>query len=108
MTALNLPDPVTFSDRSCRGVDQEFFFPSNAEQKRMVRRFCGGCPRLAECADWAIPEVLAGRLAESFVAGVQMPQLYGKTPRQKRRENAAVELTEVAAAARDAHVEGAA
>ncbi|WP_331764139.1 WhiB family transcriptional regulator (plasmid) [Nocardia sp. NBC_01377] len=108
MANQNLPDPVTFSDRACRGVDQDFFFPSDAEQKRMVRRFCGGCPRLAECADWAISEVLAGRLAESFVAGVQMPQLYGKTPRQKRRENAAAELAEVAEAARGARMEGAA
>jgi len=108
MTAPKLLDPVTFSDRSCRGVDPEFFFPSNAEQKRMVRRLCGGCPRLAECADWAIPQVLAGLLTESFVAGVQMPQLNGKTTRQQRREVAAAELAEVAAAAHANLMEGAA
>ncbi|WP_216915192.1 WhiB family transcriptional regulator [Nocardia noduli] len=108
--ANQLPDPVTFLDRSCRGVDQDFFFPSTAEQKREVRAFCGGCPRLAECADWAIPQVLAGLLTESYVAGVQMPPLSArsKTPRQQLRHNVAVELAQVADAARGAQMEGAA
>nr|WP_232542234.1 WhiB family transcriptional regulator [Nocardia bovistercoris] len=107
-----MPDPTTFPDRACRGVPLDVFFPSRRKPDADARAkaICAGCPRLAACAAWAIPEVLAGRLSYSITAGVPMPPLTGGgvSPRKALREEAAAALAEVVRTARPIRLEGAA
>lgn len=107
-----LPDPTTFPDRACRGVPVTVFFPTRRrpDADEPAKAICARCPRLAECAAWAIPEVLAGRLSYSVTAGVRMPSLTGGgvTPRKPMREEAAAALAEVVRAAQTDRLEGAA
>ncbi|WP_040713286.1 WhiB family transcriptional regulator [Nocardia takedensis] len=104
-----LPDPATFTDRACNGVDQDVFFPPNrAGAADQAMGLCRGCPRLAECAEWAVGEVLAGRLTGAVTASVKVPASHSRRD-QKRRLVVAEELRAVALTVRGARIaEGAA
>lgn len=110
MTSVNLPDPVIYSDRACRGVDQDVFFP-RGHQLNAVRRaqeICARCPRLAECAEWAAPRVRSGALSGCVIATVKVPAEYSNSKRRRRRDAAADQLEAVAAHSARVQVEGAA
>ncbi|WP_280393442.1 WhiB family transcriptional regulator [Nocardia wallacei] len=101
-------DPASWADRSCRGIDQDTFFPKRANGAAIVfaRDLCQGCPRLRECATYAAPLARDGALTEGLIATVLLPR-YGDG--QDTRDEIADALTAIAEHGQaDLEVEGAA
>ncbi|WP_280336088.1 WhiB family transcriptional regulator [Nocardia wallacei] len=95
MTPIRGVDPASYADRSCKGVDQDVFFPHRASGAAIAyaRGLCAGCPRLRECAAYAAPLARAGALTEGVMAAVLLPR-YGDG--QDVRDEVADALTAVA------------
>ncbi|MFC9898497.1 WhiB family transcriptional regulator [Nocardia sp. NPDC127579] len=89
-----LPDPAGFPDRACAGVDQDIFFPYGlaAGAIRTAKGFCTACPRLRQCAAWALPMAASGALSGCVVAGVYLPL----DPKSRKAEAARDELAAIA------------
>ncbi|WP_433603740.1 WhiB family transcriptional regulator (plasmid) [Nocardia sp. CA-135953] len=109
MTRVELVDPVVFSDRTCRDVPQNTFFPPGKRTREIekAKSYCRVCPRLVQCAEWAQPLAASGALAGCVVAAVYLP---GPHKGQAGRDAAVAELAEIVAYGRmsEADVEGAA
>nr|WP_246462145.1 WhiB family transcriptional regulator [Nocardia transvalensis] len=92
-------DPATDTDRSCRGVAQNVFFPRRSDVKALAyaQDICEGCPLLRECAAYAAPLARSGALTEGLIATVLLPR-YGDG--QAARDAVAAELERVAATGR--------
>jgi hypothetical protein len=108
MAGTTLPDPVVYADRACNGVGQDTFFPQGRQLKaiRRAQGICAGCPRLAECAVWALPLAASGALAGCVVAAVYLPH---DRSGQSVRDTAAADLAYIAEyGALPAQIEGAA
>ena len=90
-------DPVVFTDRACRGVDQEAFFPAPRKlaARKPAQRLCRACPVLARCAAFAAAEAAAGRISECVIASVYVPRFDRRSRAQ--RAAAVAELTAIAA-----------
>ena len=50
---------VDWEQAACRGTDTESWYPASAgeaeTQNVVLRKICGGCPILSECAAYAVP-----------------------------------------------------
>ncbi|MEU4345359.1 WhiB family transcriptional regulator [Nocardia sp. NPDC023852] len=101
MTRIELSDPVVFADRACRGVDQELFFATGRQTKRIeqAKALCGRCPRLEHCAQWALPLAASAQLAECVVAAVYLPANHSNKRSTAARAAAVDELAGIAASA---------
>ena len=54
---MSTPYPRFTGSEPCLSTDPEAFFPTDlliGQAVRPLRRICGKCPLINECADWAI------------------------------------------------------
>lgn len=61
--------PENRSDRSCKDLSRDEFFPASKSKSGPAVRVCQRCPALAQCAAWAVD---AG-LSYCVVGGVYLP-----------------------------------
>lgn len=88
-------DPASWAARSCKGVDQDVFFPKRTSNAAIAaaQDICEGCPLLRECAAYAAPLVRSGALTQAVTAAVLLPR-YGDGP--DARDEVADELEAIA------------
>jgi WhiB family redox-sensing transcriptional regulator len=75
-----MKDPGTIPGRGCEGIDpDELFTTSVAEQRRIAKTVCTGCPALDVCLEWALAfEAGVGHSGRAGIYG-------GLTPRQRAK-----------------------
>lgn len=61
--------PENRSDRSCKDLARDDFFPASKSQSGPAVRVCQRCPALAQCAAWAVN----AELSYCVVGGVYLP-----------------------------------
>ncbi|OBB51763.1 WhiB family transcriptional regulator [Nocardia sp. 852002-51244_SCH5132740] len=68
-TLTQAKSPENRSDRSCKDLPRDGFFPETKSQRAVAVRVCQGCPALAQCAAWAV----GAGLSYCVVGGVYLP-----------------------------------